>query len=425
VSGSLRLPTDVRVRGFGLSLLLALVPAMATPAFSGGYKIIHDFTYSKGDGGLPLPELSVDTSGRLYGTTEGGGQFGDGTIFRLTPPVQGSKKWTEEILHSFSSTEDNKPSGGVLIGPSGELYGTTQIGGAHASGSVYRLDGTTLTTLHEFNAQNNDGYYPLAGLVFGADGLLYGTTERGPAPDGGTVFSISPQGDGVEYAILHNFGNGADGYYPYYGRLLADKKGDLVGTTYQGGANTYGAIFQVVPPAAGKTKWKEKLLYTFGAYGSGDAGLPLQGVARGVGGVFYGCAQNGTQREGAVYALTPPPKGSKTWSESVIYDFAPDGGPAATICAVTTNSSGSLFGVTDGGGANGQGTFFELDPPARDGAAWTVQVLHSFGPTSSTDGLQPASAPLQIGKHFYGTTQYGGSDSSCYAGCGTVYEITP
>ena len=71
------------------------------------------------------------------------------------------------------------------------------------------------------------------------------------------------------------------------------------------------------------------------------------------------------------------------------------------------------------------GTFFELDPPTNGGNTWTETVLHSFGPTSSNDGLQPASAPLRIGKHFYGTTRYGGPDSSCYAGCGTVYEITP
>ena len=90
-----------------------------------------------------------------------------------------------------------------------------------------------------------------------------------------------------------------------------DKKGRLVGTTYAGGANTYGTIFQLLPPAAGKTKWREKLLYTFGGYGSGDAGLPFQGVARGAGSVLFGCAQNGTQPGRCGLCADPAAKGQQ------------------------------------------------------------------------------------------------------------------
>jgi uncharacterized repeat protein (TIGR03803 family) len=208
---------------------------------------------------------------------------------------------------------------------------------------------------------------------------------------------------------------------------LADKKGDLVGTTYRGGANTFGMIFQLAPPAAGKTKWKERQLYSFAYTPVGDVGLPLQGVARGAHGVLYGCAAGGGHGIGAVYSLTPPPKGSKTWSESLLYNFGDqvDDPNAAQTCAVVVHSSGSLFGTTTYGGTNGQGTFFELDPPIADGMPWTEQVLHSFGPTTSKDGLQPYSPPLQVGKHFYGTTVFGGASSNCREGCGTVYEITP
>ncbi|MBV8800626.1 MAG: hypothetical protein JO208_12565 [Alphaproteobacteria bacterium] len=411
-----KMPSTLQVT----SLVAFAVALPAGPAFAASYSVIHNFTgTSMGDGDTPIPELVLDQSGRLYGTTEFGGQFDLGTIFRLTKPAKGSKVWTEDILRSFNSNEANRPEGGVLIGASGELYGTTQTGGTFGGGSVYRIDNGTLTTLHEFDPHNNDGYFPIAGLTFGANGLLYGTTSGGANPNDGTVFSISPQGDGVEYALLHNFGNGIDGAHPIYGRVVANGKGVLTGTTEDGGANSAGTIFQLTPPSKKNPNWTEAVRYSFDPSGGNDASHPLNGLVAGAGGVFYGCGSVGGHGQGAVYALTP--LGGNNWSETIIYNFGDQAGdPVVDRCALTVNAAGSLFGTTNGGGQFGAGAFFEVDPPAGGQTSWTEKVLHSFGPFSSADGVQPESAPVRQGTHYYGVTTGGGT-----SGLGTVYEITP
>jgi hypothetical protein len=153
----------------------------------------------------------------------------------------------------------------------------------------------------------------------------------------------------------------------------------------------------------------------------GDAASPYQGVVLGKGGVVYGCAAGSTNDQGAVYALTPPPKGSKTWSEQVPYIFGDQlNDPNVTECAVVVDPSGRLFGTASGGGVYGWGAFFELDPPANGQTNWTETVLHSFGPQSSSDGLRPVSGPVRSGKYYYGVTYFGGAN-----GIVTVYEIKP
>jgi hypothetical protein len=274
--------------------------------------------------------------------------------------------------------------------------------------------------LHTFNpVGGKDGFYPNAGLVFGKDGLLYGTTMGQQPQDGeqpiqspmyGTVFSVSPKGDGVEYALLHVFGGTNDGQFPGYGRLLADNKGVLIGTTELGGKLSDGIAFRLAPPKKiGKT-WPETVLHNFGA--TGDAVGPFTGLVRGLDGAFYGCAAWGKNGYGAVYSLT-------TASEQVLYNFGDQAGDpsAASSCAVTVDATGTLYGTATSGGANAKGALFKVVPPGAGQTTWTETVLHSFG---AGDGQSPSSAPLKRGKVVYGVTDLGGSQ-----GKGTVYTLTP
>jgi len=244
-----------------LLLTTALVGSLAAPcgiALSATiFKDLHSFTGGAADGDIPSSDLVADSEGRLYGTTNFGGSGGDGTLYRITPPTSTSPARIE-ILHSFQVAEGVTPVGGVLIGADGGLYGTTNAGGAHNGGTVYRVDPVTfeLTDLHDFNSSTKpeDGSAPQAGLTEGPNGLLYGTTtENGPL-GGGTVFAISPKGGTVHYAVIYAFGAAADGNHPGGGRLVSSGT-NLFGATSFGGKFGAGSVFELSPAAGGK--WHE------------------------------------------------------------------------------------------------------------------------------------------------------------------------
>jgi uncharacterized repeat protein (TIGR03803 family) len=177
------------------------------PKSGGTWKesILHRFAQFKNDGQVPSPGLVMDKKGNIYGTTVNGGKFakglcwiGCGTVFRLSRNGQG--KWTETILHNFTSASDGAfPNGPLVIDDSGNLYGTTSAGANavcyQGCGVVFKIKlrsngASSFTTLHEFDQQ--DGAYPPAGLTRGADGSLYGTTFWGGANLYGVVFQVTP-----------------------------------------------------------------------------------------------------------------------------------------------------------------------------------------------------------------------------------------
>jgi uncharacterized repeat protein (TIGR03803 family) len=171
-------------------------------------------------------------------------------------------------------------------------------------------------------------------------------------------------------------------------------------------------LFQLSPPKKGQTVWKETVLHDFGA-GLLDAVGPFTGVARGLDGTFYGCAEWGRNGLGAVYAVSKPA------GESVLYNFGdhPNDPSTNSSCALTVDAKGTIYGTSTGGGTSAKGTVFRLDPPAAGQSSWTETVLHSFGPG---DGQAPLAAPLKLGKSLYGTTELGGAN-----GEGAVFQLKP
>jgi uncharacterized repeat protein (TIGR03803 family) len=160
-----------------------------TPSADGRWEesVLHDFLKFDGDGQSPFAGLTSDAAGNFYGTTSFGGGLNGGTIFQLAPNSDGS--WTESLLHSFCKSRDNcddgrLPSAGLIFDAAGNLYGTTQSGGAHGVGTVFKpiahADGKwTESVLHSFKNDGKDGWAPYAALVFDAAGNLYGTTFLG------------------------------------------------------------------------------------------------------------------------------------------------------------------------------------------------------------------------------------------------------
>ena len=157
----------------------------------GSYTTLVEFGSRQTEGCFPYAGLTLSADGNLYGTTSAGGApqgFNAGIAFKLTP------SGTFSILHVFDITDGDAPQGALLLASDGNFYGTTEVGGAHSSGTIFRMtpDGT-VTTLYSFCSLSgcSDGKSPYAGVIEGTDGNLYGTTTAGGSANDGTVFRLS------------------------------------------------------------------------------------------------------------------------------------------------------------------------------------------------------------------------------------------
>ena len=206
---------------------------------SGTETILYSFTGGT-DGGYPFGGVVQDKNGNLYGTTYMAGEDGFGTVFEL------SATGTETVLYSFKGGSDGEfPAAAPVLDTKGNLYGTTEGGGKHAEGTVYRVAPATSTeiVLYSFGSAANDGAQPYAGVILDAKNNVYGTTITGGAFGNGIAYKVTPTG--VE-SILHSFGASGDGLDPY-GGLIVTATGDLYGTTALGGTDDLGTIFRIVP----------------------------------------------------------------------------------------------------------------------------------------------------------------------------------
>jgi len=204
---------------------------------TGAETVVYSFLGGT-DGEYPKASL-IDVKGALYGTTEFGGTYDNGTVFSVNPNTG-----AETVLHSFGSGADGEYPIASLIDVKGTLYGTTEEGGTYGGGTVFSLSLTTgtETVLHSFGG-GTDGNTPVASLI-NVKRTLYSTTAGGGTYGDGTVFSVNPK-TGAE-TVLHSFGSGTDGEYPE--ASLIDVKGALYGTTEVGGTYGSGTVFALRKP---------------------------------------------------------------------------------------------------------------------------------------------------------------------------------
>ena len=293
--------------GSGYGTVFKLTP----PTTSGGAwieTILFSFAgpyIGGGDGAYPEAGLISDASGALYGTTVNGGtecsDGGCGTVFKLTPPVVSGGAWTESLLYKFTSS-DGSPHAGLIFDSSGALYGTTL-------GTVFKLtppansDGArTESVLHLFGS--GDGLDPYAGLIFDASGALYGTTFHGGTTNGGTIFKLTPptiSGGAWTETVLYSFNNNTSsgGGAVLAAGLIFDAAGALYGTTQAGGADEFGTIFKLTPPASKGGAWTERVLHSFTGTG-GDGQFPDAGLILDTAGALYGTTSRAVIRAAAV-----------------------------------------------------------------------------------------------------------------------------
>lgn len=435
------------MHGFGfqrkaiLRLGLTAGAAMILLAVSGGtvtaapQKTLHSFCTKAncGDGDTPHAGLVADADGNLYGTTEQGGKYDSGLVFKLIPNAQ-KTKYTEHVLKNFCAkancADGGFPETGLIMDVDGNLYGTTGGGGKFGGGTVFKMapqaNGWSYAVVHSFchDATCTDGSDPTAGLAYAGQSSgapwdetspLFGTTYGGGANNKGDVYKLSHTGSGWSFQVIHSYSSGFHG-----GDLFVDTSGNLFGTTLLGGANSGGTIYKL---ASGS--WSETTLHNFCAQTNcADGTQPIGRLVMDNNGNLFGTASQGgsgahcTAGNGCGVAYERTASGKF----KVLYDFCSlknckDGQyPSAGL---VVGAGGDLLGTTYEGGTGPGGTAFSLDRANH----WAETVTYDFcSAQNCTDGAGPV-APLTMGASgtLFGTTSVGGVNG---AG-GTVFELMP
>jgi uncharacterized repeat protein (TIGR03803 family) len=355
--------------------------------------VIYSFAGAP-DGMDPEAGLLRDSKGNLFGTTETGGASGYGTVFGVNPAG------AEKVLYSFSGGADGgNPTASLVQDSQGSLYGTTFSGGTNGNGTVFKLSLAGVeSVLYRFTG-GTDGSHPRGGVVRDSQGNLYGTTGAGGNFGMGVVYKVTP--GGLE-TVLHSF-NFADGSGPQ-ANLILDSQANLYGTTTFAGSFSRGTVFKVT------TAGSFTSLYNFGS-NFPDGANPKGALIRDAQGNLYGTTENGgTLGAGTVYELTP------TGAERVIYNFSGGADGGMPEGALVRDGLGNLYGTTIAGGntncAPSCGVVYELTAGGQE------RVLYSF---DTFTGAAPNAGLTPDGKGgAYGTTTQGGANFS-----GTVYRVGP
>jgi uncharacterized repeat protein (TIGR03803 family) len=402
-----------------LAILAGLFIPLATAgsARAQSFQLLHTFA-GRPDGELPYAGLVRDGAGNLYGTTAEGGVSGCGTVFKMARAGSG---WIEHSLYSFGcGTDGVGPYAPVVIGPDGNLYGTTEFGGDNENGIVFKLSPPpnlcrsftclwTETILYRFTG-GSDGGRPVSPVIFDNAGDLYGTAQVGGSTNNGVVFKLTHSGSSWTESVLYSFTGSPDGYDPT-GGLVFDAAGNLYGTTYFGGNIGPGTAFQLSPSGSG---WTETILQDFGSSSNGN--YPYAGLIIDNSGNLYGATAFGPIGDGTVFELSPS---DGQWIFTTIYNLMSEqpgiGGPVGPL---VRDASGNLYGTTFNGGIiceYGCGTVFELSPSS---GGWAYRLLYEF--MDRGDGFGPVDGlVLDPQGNLYGTT------SEDEGGNGTVFELTP
>ena len=290
------------------------------------------------------------TNGNFYGTTYLGGSKELGTVFKITP------SGTQTTLHTFGGSDGSQPLAGLVQANNGDFYGTTYMGGSEGKGEVFKITASgALTTVHSFCSQSGctDGENPFAGMIQGTNGNLYGTTFGGGTAKGfGTVFEITPSGTLTTLHSCCTQSGCPDGQFPQTG-LVQATNGSLYGTTVSGGAYGDGTIFKITPRGTLTTVYN-----VCSQNGCPDGNYLIAGLIQATDGNLYGIMDvGGANGSGTIFKIT------LSGTLTTLYNFCsqsgcPDG--QYPVGGLVQATDGNLYGTTDDGGANGEGTVFSL-----------------------------------------------------------------
>lgn len=401
--------------GHAVVVVLVSLFVLGMAAQAQTYTVLHTFT-GGGDGAEPIFGLVMDQGGNLYGTTEYGGTHGDGTVFKLSRLHSG---WVLNALYDFMGFQDGSdPRAGVTLGPDGAPYGTTVFGGDGSCiggcGVVYRLR-PPLTTPPSLQI-------PWAETVLHAFHFFDG---NGVAPsadltfDGaGNIFSTTFLGgaEGTVYELQSSGGSWTETVLHKFQGGNGDGIQPHSGVAIDAAGNLYG-----VTPGGGPGDWG--VVYELSPYGAGwtfkilyafrndgiDGANPWGGVILDNAGNVYGATTVGGQGfGGTIFELSPVNGG---WNFNVLYSLPGGDGPHYKLIM---DAAGNLYGATHEDGAYGYGNVFKL---TRSNGGWAYTSLYDF--TNGDDGEKPLGLVLDANGNLYGTASGGAHNS------GVLFEITP
>jgi len=398
------------------AFIFSLAVRAQAQTFTSLYSFCTETNCADGDG-VTAP-LVQGTDGNLYGETEFGGasvgnaacgSIGCGTIFKMTP--QGTFTTLYTFCLSSTCTDGGAPAGGLVLGTDGNFYGVTSGGGTDGFGTVFKITPAgKLTTLHNFD--NTDGWVAQgSGLIQAANGNFYGTTFYGGANGEGTVFEITPSGS---FTSLYSFPtNSACPYCTGPNGLTQGVDGNIYGTTFAGGVtdncnagSTSGTFFQLTPAGT---------LTTLAVFCRLTGNRPNSTLVQAANGNFYSTTAAGGDSthvdQGTVYEMTP--NGSIT----SLYSFClqtncPDG---KTPIGIALGTDGNFYGTTQLANATQKGTIYEITPAGQ------LTTLHFFTATNGNflGGSNPTGPMLlHTNGKFYGLTGLGGKK-----GIGTIFSL--
>jgi uncharacterized repeat protein (TIGR03803 family) len=341
--------------GYGCGTVFELAPS--TPKWK--EKLLFAFPANADPSGA----LARDAKGNFYGTTYEGGDpvCNCGQVYQLVHTAAG---WTQNILHIFTSNgsgDGQSPENGLVLDAAGNLYGTTQEGGAYNQGTIFELtpnsDGTwTYSIIHEFNASTQQPSDPSGSLVIDAAGNIYGTAVNGGLYYDGAVYKLSFSGGAWTVTDLYNFTSDFS-YFPYPYGLAMSSAGTLYGVTLGDGEFGLGTVYELTPTPIGY--WTHTLLHTF--TGASDGASPTGGPTINPSGGIYGTASSGgIFGFGTVYKLVPGTNGK--WTYSVLHSFKNSSDGSDPYGGVILDSLGNLYGTALSGGSAGYGVAYEIVP---------------------------------------------------------------
>jgi uncharacterized repeat protein (TIGR03803 family) len=447
------------IGAFGAICAAFMAPAAA---LASGLTTIYTFT-GGADGAYPYAGLTPGPNGTFFGTTTGGGANSAGTIYQLSPPAKGQTAWTVTPLYAFTGGSDGFFPDSLARDKAGNLYGTTAYGGLfngtciisgndYGCGTVFQLappakgqTGWTLTTLYAFTG-GADGSSPFGGVALDSKGVVYAFSSGDytcPSDSGfcGSAISLTPPAKGKTNwteTTLYSFTGGSGGAAPSdFGVPVLDPSGVIYGAAAAGGntnnkqcLNTgCGTVFQLTPPAKGKTAWTRKTLF---AFNGADGINPIGGLTEDADGNLFGVTNEGGKLTtcapgspypsgcGVTFELSPPAKGGKDWTLTVLRKFTAgaDGSyPFAAPIFVGKN----IYLTTSGNEQTDYGSLDELLPPAKGKTAWREKTKYDFT-TGSPNSDNPLGTPLLRGGVIYGTAYGDGSDPAPY---GTIFSYKP
>jgi uncharacterized repeat protein (TIGR03803 family) len=347
-------------------------------------------SFGSNNGAYPFAGLIAAADGNFYGTTQLGGAHNQGTVFRLTPGG------TLVAIASFDGTNGSAPRAGLamIATDPGALFGTTFFGGSSNYGTAFRCPTNGgLTTLVSFLGTN--GAKPQASLVAGPDGLLRGTTYQGGTNDWplgyGTTYQLTTSG---LLTTTESFDN-ANGAQPW-ASLVAGPAGDYYGTTQVGGTNGSGTVYRL--SAAGD-------ITTLASFNGANGSLPVARLLADGAGLFYGTTSGGGVSDlGTVFQV------STNGGLATLASFGGANG-AVPLGGLVWGGDGQLYGTTSQGGTGGRGTVYRI---TTNGSLTTLAHFNGLNGEAPRGELTSDGAG-----NYYGTTEYGGAND-----LGTVFKLT-